>query len=466
MRLSYLLKNENSIILYSLAVLVTIVFLTGGASRYDALSNAFLTPVSFIFLAIAAFLLKASDVQKHRVIAIFAFMTAGLVAIQLVPVPPGLWFALSAHRAFESVAQLTGTLDHWRPISLVPELTRLSLVSLAAPFAVLLLSIRCREDTAVLAWVLLGLGAISALLGIAQIVGPKGGPLYFYAITNEGSAVGLFANRNHHAAFLACLYPIIALLASEPQKDTQRILFRNWGLIGFGALIVPLVLVTGSRGGIAWATIGIASAFWIYKRPVARRVRGQDAKRKRFLVAGVILYAAVMTLVATVLARGESLERLIDGPASREARFAIWRVAFEQAVAYFPFGTGYGAFAEVFQIAEPDGLLGPYYYNHAHNDWLEIVHSGGIGALVLMIGLLLWWCSSLQKCLKSKQEQGRTVRIGKTGLAMILILGLASLFDYPLRTPSLLCLFVLAAVWVSSANQKSHKNNVFHTKSH
>ena len=44
-----------------------------------------------------------------------------------------------------------------------------------------------------------------------------------------------------------------------------------------------------------------------------------------------------------------------------------------------------GAFEKVFQANEPDALLGPVFLNHAHNDWLEAVITGGLPAAALLV---------------------------------------------------------------------------------
>src|SRR3546814_18783044 len=68
---------------------------------------------------------------------------------------------------------------------------------------------------------------MSGGLGLAQVIGPRDGPLYLYEITNNGSAVGLFANRNHQAALLACLFPMLAVYASidHPSAERMRLKF-------------------------------------------------------------------------------------------------------------------------------------------------------------------------------------------------------------------------------------------------
>ncbi|MFI2901517.1 O-antigen ligase family protein, partial [Klebsiella aerogenes] len=58
---------------------------------------------------------------------------------------------------------------------------------------------------------------------------------------------------------------------------------------------------------------------------------------------------------------------------------------------YFPAGSGFGGFDTIFRVHEPYALLKPTYFNHAHNDWLEILLDGGLPAALLLVVALGWW---------------------------------------------------------------------------
>jgi O-antigen ligase len=108
--------------------------------------------------------------------------------------------------------------------------------------------------------------------------------------------------------------------------------------------------------------------------------------------------------------------------------------------AYWPWGSGHGSFEATYQIHEPGALLAPFYMNHAHNDWLELLQTGGVAAGVLLAGFLgmVAWGSVQRE--QSCAMDSRVIRQGRTGLIILGLLGFASVFDYPLRTPALACL--------------------------
>src|SRR5262249_16103118 len=87
-----------------------------------------------------------------------------------------------------------------------------------------------------------------------------------------------------------------------------------------------------------------------------------------------------------------------------DLRCTLNQVTVRAAVANLPFGRGFGMFTETYERFAPPTLLGEYYVNHAHNDWLELWLTGGIPAIVLMIGFLAWLVASIFRLWKNKGE--------------------------------------------------------------
>ena len=107
----------------------------------------------------------------------------------------------------------------WRPVSLAPQQSGLAILSLLAPFGVLLgtlqLSLRERRHLSV---ILLVVGMVSVAIGLLQVAQGPSSPLRFFEFTNPTEAVGFFANRNHFAALLYCLTLIAAAWMLECSK--------------------------------------------------------------------------------------------------------------------------------------------------------------------------------------------------------------------------------------------------------
>jgi O-antigen ligase len=277
-------------------------------------------------------------------------------------------------------------------------------------------------------------------LGVLQAVSGYQETFYLYAITNVGSPTGLFANRNHHAAMICALLPLLAVFAGSARRaDFKRI--YPWLASVAGGVMLLVLLITGSRAGLVLSLVALASVAYLY-RPTSDK-GGTRLFSLVLLVAGALMVAL---LAATFLNIG-GLERLLNIESAEERRLQSWPVIADLVMQYFPLGAGIGSFVEVYMIAEPRELLGPNYLNHAHNDFLEWALDGGLPAVALILVAVTSWLGNTAYLIRNRRKlDGASLALA--GAAVILILGLASLVDYPLRVPSLAVLMAIAAIWM------------------
>jgi O-antigen ligase len=431
---------------------ILLAFTTAGSSRADMQSLAFFRPISVLVCGYGLWGLKREHIRHYKILFGMAAAIFGLVVLHLVPLPPSIWGALPGRTLLAEVDQAAGLGAVWRPISMVPFATWNAFYALFAPLAVLLLSVQVtREQRFLLLPAFITLGLASGILGMLQVVGAPDGPLYLYKITNGDSAVGLFSNRNHQAVFLACLFPMLAVFASAGIKTVEQSRTRIGIAIAVGIVLVPLLLVTGSRGGLLAGVLGLLSIPALYRRPVITRpVKRKTRNRMTAFVAGGF---AVVTLgVLTVLfARAKAIERFASAHTTDD-RLDMWVPITRMVWKYFPFGSGIGSFVEVYQIDEPAEILSLQYANHAHNDWLEILMTAGAPGVALFGIAAICWASSTFRALRSNPTDSRDFRFVRLGSTLLLLLAVASIADYPVRVPSMTCLTVIAAVWMRNTN--------------
>jgi MFS family permease len=432
----------------ALVALITLTFFMGGSGRSDIQSLVILRPAAVLFLGFGLLGLRWTDVRAYRVLFGLAFAVFVLVLCHLVPLPPLVWGALPGRGIVSEVDKVTGLGAVWRPISLVPAGTWNAFYSLFIPLAVLVLGVQLdREQRYLLLPVLLVLGLLSGLFGLLQSVGSASGSLYFYAITNEGSAVGLFANRNHQALLLACLFPMLAVFASEHLRSPERVRHRLWIAGAAGTVIIPLLLVTGSRSGLLVGIIGLGSTAFIYRKPppiVLAKRRVRNLKPLYVLGLGAVLALGALT---ALFSRAQVFERLTSPDSAEELRFEVWPDILDIAWKYFPIGSGMGSFVEVYQIDERLGSISTKYLNHAHNDWLETFVTGGVPALLIVMAASFAWGQVTLEAVRKRNLSAREHKFALLGSTILLLLGIASIFDYPLRTPTLMCFAIIAAIW-------------------
>lgn len=432
---------------------LAICFLGGGGSRADIMSLLYVRPAAILCLASILVVPGRIDFRLIRVPLALLLVLALWMTAQLVPLPPGIWTGLSGRELIAPSAAVLGTEQPWRPISVAPDLTLNSLVSLVVPLTGLVgFAAIAPEHRRGLLLVLLLAVLVSSLLGMLQISGGVHNPFYLYAVTNENQAVGLFANRNHQAVLLAAAFPMLALWASQA-KGSAQVWRRPFIAASAGIFLVPMLLVTGSRAGLA---LGGAAAAWACFQFVKERrtVTGRPLEWRTAMLTLVSLVGVAALFAFLAFSRAVALQRLFETQ-DAELRGKSLPVVVRIAEDMLPFGGGFGTFDPLYRMSEPDALLSPRYLNHAHNDLVELAVTGGAPAVILLLFFLVWWLAGSVKVFRCWRSPLRDVAFARLGSVMIALLLAASLVDYPLRVPTMMALLAIACGWLAAGWRRS-----------
>lgn len=354
---------------------------------------------------------------------LFLGSLALLPAVQLIPLPPGVWASLPGRTELARDLDMAGVVPSWRPLSLTPEATTDALLGLIPFAAVLAAAISLPARDRVRLWIFTAAVAfLSVALGALQIASGQSGGFRLYEDAG-GSATGFFANRNHWAAGLAATLPVLAhVLADRAGGQRLRPLTVAVLLAVFVALMAG-VAISGSRAGAVLLGLAVAGSIAL----LLTRQRSQPQRsRGPLLLAGVAGSAGV---VFAVIGAWAAASRFVDAP--EDLRFDLWADTLRQALVHLPFGTGAGSFGPIYLGAESAGRLTAGFANQAHNDWIEILLEHGVLA-ALPIGLAV-----------AAVQRGRRRAESAFILLALGILLAASLVDYPLRTPALQALAAL-----------------------
>ncbi len=429
--------------------LVICAFLFGGSSREDIASLIVLRPLGVLALGWACVVATRDVWAANKAILICAAAWAGATLVHLIPLPPGVWQSIPGRELATEIAAAVGQDSTWRPLSLVPWRTVNALFAMALPLAGLLLALQLPRDRlkrvvyilAVLVW-------ISAGLSLLQVVGGSGSPFYTYRITNSDSAVGLFANRNHQAMFLAMGFPLIAASIALWPSAKEHVKLREWAGAGVALLLIPFLLYTQSRAGIVIGLLGLGMAAWVYRSPIEsaqkRRVRMTLDPR---LVFGALAVVALAGLTVAFSA-ANAIQRL--GNNDDELRMEIWPTVWTMLDDYGLLGSGMGTFVEVYAVHEPDAFLQPSYINRAHNDWLELLLTGGMPfVLILLAAIVVILRRGVP--LSIRNHDGRDQVVRRLGLCLLAVLALGSAYDYPVRAPAFSLLLAIAVAFAAGA---------------
>ncbi len=424
--------------------ILALALLLGGSGRGDVVSLVLLRPLAALALAYGLVQLRGAQ-RTGFALPIMAFTALiALAVIQLIPLPPGLWAALPGRESLVAGQEAAGLALGWQPISVAPMATVNAIGAFIVPLAVLVLFAVCDDQTRKQAVLLVcAFMLLSAGMAALQSIAPGASILYFYASTNEGEPVGLFANRNHQAVMLAAIIPFILALGERFGEENGPHFF--WiGRIA-ALILVGFAVMTGSRSGsvLAVAVFAIAAPLFAEAR-IAASGRVANLRKVRLAILGMAAAFLVAVAALFMLGGGAAFERLAEKDSFADLRFQILPDVLAMISNSVPLGWGFGSFPEVYEIYERREMIQPAYINHAHNDWLEVISDGGIAAALIMLVLGVWamraaW-ANIRQLLRPRGDEGRMRFAAFAGLAILLA---ASVFDYPLRTPAASVSFVL-----------------------
>lgn len=358
-----------------------------------------------------------------------------LALVHIVPLPPALWTALPGREAAAAIIASVGLTTSWLPISLVPEGTRIALLQLIPATALLIGAFSIsREERLKLVPIPIAVAVFSALLGAMQFVSRGDASLYFFSRSIIGSASGIFANRNFQADFLLAAILLVALRVRFIRTDADRPGLAASQLALLWAAPIPLfaimVLATLSRTGALLLGPALLIAAFL---ATPRRWR-----TTALAAAGI----AAVAVVGAFLWSPAFLVPLTTRFQSTNGRTEFWPDLWAAAVKYFPVGSGLGSFEPVFRGVESLAIVKPSYFNHAHNDYFELLIETGIPGITVLAAFLTLYASRMWRVWRvpSPSEYGWLQRVA--GLVIALPL-LHAAVDYPLRTMTLQALFAV-----------------------
>jgi O-antigen ligase len=434
-----------------LSAFLALVFLTGGASRVDVQSLTVLRPVSVLLCGFALMSLRRDHiVGRGWLLGLFGCV-AVLTLLHVIPLSVDPLSLRVIADEYGNTVQSAALQMSWGTLSVTPVKAWQSLATLATPGAVLLIAMQLkRSDLYRVLPLLVGLGALSGFIGLLQVVGNAESPFYLYRITNDYTAVGLFANRNHAALMLALLFPMLAVLASQDSGTVNDQNRRMLMAATIGIVLVPLILVTGSRSGLLVSLVGIGGAALLYQRRVrVSNLRSERVwKRSRAVPVLGALALVCLAFLTIFFSRAEAIERLFADESDMYGRGDFWVVSIDLFLRNLPWGSGAGSFAEMYQVAEPSRMLGSAFLNRAHNDWIETALTFGLpGLLIMTTGMVLYLLQTFRIWHKMDGKR-QSVILARLSSIMIAMMALASVSDYPLRTPAMLCVLVVSLLWL------------------
>jgi O-antigen ligase len=423
----------------------------GGSTRSGFLSDAILELCALPLLL--ASLWRFADLEPGtrptRALVFCAAMVL-LPLLQAIPLPPEVWTRLPNRQTEAEALALAGQGLPWMPLSLAPQATLLSALSLIVPIAVFLGTVQLGyRDRRLLSLVLLGVGLVSVFLGLSQVAQGPLSPLRFFEFKHTADAVGFFANRNHFAALLYSLTLFAAAWAVEAAQaragggpraggDAPSVMALVASYTTLVALIAALMM-TRSRTGLGLAIIALLGALAL---ALGDRRKGTGLTPARALGAAVVL----AVVFATQFALYRVLERFSADPL-QDARIPFALTTIEAAKSFMPLGSGIGTFVPVYALFEkPQDVLVNAFVNRAHNDILEIWLESGVAGLALVAIFLAWFATRFFAFWRGASRGPRPIdaSLARAATLVVALIIAHSCVDYPLRTSAMMAVFAFA----------------------
>jgi O-antigen ligase len=375
-----------------------------------------------------------------------------VVAVSLVPLPPGLRLALSPSTRIIDLALRLGdsaaSIATARPLSIDPAASRVSL-ALAVAMLLLFLSARtifARGGVRLCVRAIAGLGLVLAAIGMAQhLTAPR--LLYWTFPTGTATPFGPYMNHSDFATWLVMALPLTAghLIARLQSRRGYGALpagvaeaFDNtaMGLTTAIGLMAAGLVVGLSRSGLIAAGAGLG-AVWVLS---AARMRRQG---RAWLLAGfgaIALVAFAYANTNAISARVDETIRLGLG-----GRSAIWRETLPMIADFWLTGVGPGAYERGMIVYQQSPRV--VYFNHAHNEYLQIAAEGGLLLALPAIVIAAAGAWRIRRSLGADRTPIYWVRAGAVGgLGAVVV---QSLWETGLRVPANGLLFaVIAAIAV------------------
>jgi O-antigen ligase len=312
----------------------------------------------------------------------------------------------------------------WNTISADPFQTRffaLQMLALTAWLALLYRYAGTERRMRVLVYTILAVAVVSAIFGILrQATQHQTG--FVLPLLRQTQGYGQFVNKNHFAYLMEMAFGLGIGVALTGGIKRDRLLI-------YVALLLPIwtaLVLSNSRGGVLAMLVQIISAALLLS---SRRLTALRVALLAVLIGGV--------LFGTLWVGGDRLASNFENATSelntREvnmragvSRNEIWRATLKMFAAHPITGVGLGGYwIGITTFHDASGLMTP---QEAHNEYLELLSSGGVVGFAIGIWFAMTVIRTARANLLLDTGYTRALRLG----AILGIIGVAahSLVDF------------------------------------
>ena len=301
----------------------------------------------------------------------------------------------------------------------------LQMLALTAWLALLYRYVNTESRMRALVYTILGVAVVSAIFGVLrQATQHQIG--FVLPLLRPTQGYGQFINKNHFAYLMEMAFGLVIGLALAAGIKRERLLI-------YVALLLPIwtaLVLSNSRGGILAMLVQIVSAALLLGS--RRQATVLRAALLVVLVAGVLfgtLWLGGDRLASNFENATSELNAAETNMRAGVSRNEIWRATLKMFAAHPITGVGLGGYwIGITAYHDASGLMTP---QEAHNDYLELLSSGGLVGLAIGVWFALMLIRAVRANLAIDTGYIRALRFG----AILGITGVAahSLVDFGLH---------------------------------
>ena len=287
--------------------------------------------------------------------------------------------------------------------------------------------------------VIIGVAVASAIFGVVRQTNRRGTG-FGLPLLKPAQGYAQFIDPHHFALLMEMAFGLLlGMLLGGGVKREGNIIYLAAVLI-----VWPALVLSNSRGGLLSMLAQVIAAGLLFTVVVPEWA--EDGARHKVLRAlrslpvriALLLVLCVAVIVGTLWVGGDRLaSRLeqvggdISGMQNRMggSRNDIWRATWRMFMAHPIAGVGLGGYwVAIPAYHDASGALTP---QEAHNEYLELLSSGGIVGAVIGLWFLFVAARRIKVSMRSSNSFRRAVRYG----AVLALVGVAvhSLFDFGLH---------------------------------
>ena len=336
-----------------------------------------------------------------------------------------------------------------------------------------------RRRFELLVGVVIAVGVLSAVFGIARSVAQGSTGNFLLPDLSKGQGFGQFVNYNHFALLMEMCLGLLVGLTLGVKRSRGRFL----PFIGLGLLVWAALVSSNSRGGLVGMLGLILFAAIVHASLVMRRRWQQrDAsdlgpasavlKLGTSAVLGVVLCTVIIlvTALGVLWVGGDPVMKRLERSSGQwtdvsdnvQRRKEIWRDTWSLFKADPIAGSGFGAYSTAITAFITSGA-GDYSLDQAHNDYLEVLASGGLIGAAIVTWFLIALALKATRRLNSKDAFDYGTCLGAlAGLSAVMIHGF---FDFGLHVTANAATFTFLIVIATASYAAPQKTGLKRRKS-